>query len=333
MVALGVALAAGTIVAAQEKSGNESPPVQKKEASAQPAKGSGGGMYQFVSGDKTLTHGDEVTVTRKGGGTVKGTFVWMDPKANRLYIRPKAGATPVAVSADDIGGLTFAANVPDKGGVKTAINNGSRPGPRPEIHSMEIFNGTTRSVSYSGPTLSRAERDRLAEIDRAAADVAEKEMLVQSLGREIQNPRTDANVSVVQVAPQGPATLPYWAYPFYDYYPQGGYPTPWYYPVYGAYAFGPAGYGWGYGWGGYGWGNTGWAGMGYGWGNAPYGGVAPSSTVVVQAPANNAGKADLMKSLGEARTALSQAQKHYAAVRENAVYGPGGRIIAVRLPE
>jgi hypothetical protein len=40
-----------------------------------------------------------------------------------------------------------------------------------------------------------------------------------------------------------------------------------------------------------------------------------------------------MKNLGEAQASLAQAQKHYAAVQNQAVYGPGGRIIAVRQPE
>ena len=32
-----------------------------------------------------------------------------------------------------------------------------------------------------------------------------------------------------------PTTMPYWAYPFYDYYPQGGYFTPYYSAYYGPY--------------------------------------------------------------------------------------------------
>src|SRR5262245_41414375 len=98
-VALGVALAATPYLAAQEKNTDAQPPVQEAGAKKQTANEA---TYRYVSGNETLTHGDDVTITRKGGEKVKGTFVWMDPKANRLYIRPSAGAAPVAVAADDI---------------------------------------------------------------------------------------------------------------------------------------------------------------------------------------------------------------------------------------
>jgi len=321
-VALGVALAATPFLAAQEKTADVQPTAQEKGAKKQAANQ---GMYRYVSGNETLTHGDEVTLTRKGeGGKVKGTFVWMDPKSNRLYIRPEAGAAPVAVAADDIDKMervTPVANVQDKGGVRPAINDGDpQARPNSEIHVLEIYNGTTKSVHHFGDKLSRAERERLAEIDRAAADVADKRLTIQSLSRSVQNMGTDTGTAVVQTA-AAPPTLPYWAYPFYDYYAPGGYATPYYYPSYGPYA-GPM-YGLGYG-----------AGYGLGYGYGGYGmGAAPSTVVVQTSGGGGASRSDLMKSLGEAQTALANAQKSYAAVQNNAVYGSGGQIIAVRMPE
>jgi len=324
-VALGVALAACPFVAAQE--------TEKKEVLAAP-KGAaqGEGMYQYVSGDVTLKHGDPVMLTRKNGEKVEGTFVWRDPKANRLYIRTKPGMAPVAVAADDVGNLTFAANVQDKGGVKTAQNTGEGSRPRAEVHTLEIYNGSTKSVHHFGDSLSRAEREQLASIDEAAAVVADRQMMVQSLNRSIQSMGTDSSSTSVTQTAVAPPTLPYWAYPFYDYYPQGGYPSLYYNPVYGPFAFGPnPGWGYGLGYGGY-------AGLGYGYGAgyapAAYGLGGAASTVVVQTPATNGpSRTDLMKSLNEAQTSLAQAQKHYAAVQNRAVYGPGGQIIAVRMPE
>jgi hypothetical protein len=211
-----------------------------------------------------------------------------------------------------------AANVQDKGGVKTAINEGEQPGK--DIHAMEIINGSNRMVfHFGGGKLSKGEQAKLREIDAAAADVAEKRMALQSIKQSLQDMGSDSGVRVVQPAAIQ-SNLPYWAYPFYDYYAPGGYPVPYYYG-YGGYGYG------GNGWGGYGWG-------GYGPGYA-YGPAAASPTVVVQTSGggDGASRAELMKSLNEARTALANAEKHYASVQGSAVFGPGGRIIGVRAPD
>jgi len=319
LVALGVALAAVPFAAAQEKAPDEVSPAPQQETKKQettrpqPSAGKGEGMYRYVSGDLTMTHGDQVTIAGKNGqGEVKGTFLWMDPKSNLLYVRTKPGQPPVAVPA---------ANVTGKGGVKFANNPEEESSRTPEVQSLEIYNGTNKSVHHSGPALSPAERQRLGEIDKAAADVAEKRAMVQSLERSLKDAGSESTIKVVQV-PAAPSTpLPYWAYPFYDYYAPGGYYTPYYYPSYGPW-FG-YGYGLGYGMG---------YGPGYGWGS---GTAAASPTVVVQTSAGNGGaaRAELRKSLSEAQTALAQAQKQYAAVQNSAIYGPGGQIVAVRMPE
>jgi hypothetical protein len=324
-VALGVALAADPFVAAQEAEQKEAPQQAPKKSAAQ-----GEGMYQFVSGNTTLNHGDPVTLTLKNGQKVEGTFVWRDPQSNRLYVRTKPGAAPVAVAADDINNLTMAANVQEKGGVKTAQNTGETARPRGEIQTLEIYNGSTKTVHHFGDGLSRSEREQLASIDEAAANVAERKLMVQSINRSIQNLGSETtSVNVVPPA-GGPSTLPYWAYPFYDYNPIGGY-TPYYYaPRYGAYAFGGYPY---YGYdNGYGYGYGPWA----GWGSsAPgYGPAGTGSTVVVQTTGGGGtSRAELMKNLTEAQASLAQAQKNYAAVQNRAVHGPSGQIIAVRQPE
>jgi len=216
-----------------------------------------------------------------------------------------------------------AANVQDKGGVKTAINEGEQPGK--DIHAMEITNGSNRMVfHFAGGSLSKAEQAKLREIDAASADVAEKRMALQSIKQSLQDMGSDSGVRVIQ-SNAAPQNLPYWAYPFYDYYAPGGYPVPYYYG-WGGYGWG--GYGLGYGYGGYG---PGYAGL-YGPGNGP---AAASPTVVVQTSGGNNGasRAELMKSLNEARTALANAEKNYATVQGSAVYGSGGRIIGVRIPD
>jgi hypothetical protein len=218
-----------------------------------------------------------------------------------------------------------AANVQDKGGVKPAINTGEQAGKGSDIHAMEITNGSNRMVfHFAGGSLSKAEQAKLREIDAASADVAEKRMALQSIKQSLQDMSSDGGVRVVQPNTMQP-TLPYWAYPFYDYYAPGGYPVPYYYG-WGGYGWG--GYGLGYGYGGYG---PGYAGL-YG---AGYGPAAASPTVVVQTSGGNNGasRAELMKSLNEARTALANAEKNYATVQGSAVYGPGGRIIGVRAPD
>jgi hypothetical protein len=216
-----------------------------------------------------------------------------------------------------------AANVQDKGGVKPAINQGEQAGKGSDIHAMEIFNGSNRMVfHFAGGSLPKAEQAKLREIDAAAADVAEKRMALQSIKQSLQDSGSDGGVRVVQPAVIQ-SNLPYWAYPFYDYYAPGGYPVPYYY-----------GYGYGgYGWGGYGWGGGYGPGYGYGAGYA-YAPAAASPTVVVQTSGGNgASRAEMMKGLNEARTALANAEKHYATVQGSAVYGPGGRIIGVRAPD
>ena len=57
------------------------------------------------------------------------------------------------------------------------------------------------------------------------------------------------------------------------------------------------------------------------------------SVVVQTSGGNGAARADLMKSLNEARTALAQSQRQYAAAQNSAIRGPDGQIVAVRMPE
>jgi hypothetical protein len=291
VVACGMVLAGAMSAPAQEKAQDK----PREEA----------GSYRFVSGDEVLTHGDSVTLVRKGGEKVSGTFVWADPKSGRMFVRPKAGVAPVAVMAKDVDKIeriTPAIGQLEKGGVRPAIETEGKPLPKYEIHSMSVRNGPYTSTFFYDLSLSSAERDQLRAMEKAANEVARQGTLIESLNQAIQDSARTDNVNVVQTAYPGYgayAGVPYpYLYPYY--YPVNYYVT--YYAMYPAYAFG----------------------------YYPFGG----STVVMQ----NSGtgtetQAKLTKSLSEAQAALAAAQKDLAMATNRAIYDPAGRVVAVRLEE
>jgi hypothetical protein len=343
---VGVTLAANQVVVAQEKPEPGTPAIQKTEvkegrATAQPqSNNQGAATSRFVSGDEVLNHGDAVTITRKGDGTkVSGNFVWADPKAGRLYIRPKAGEAPVAVPTDDVGKIeriALVGNAPDQSTVKPAVLTGDRAPIRSEIQSMEIFNGPFKSVAYNGPPLSAPERERLSALQKATNAVAEKGMLVQSLKRDIQNASTsDSSVNVYQSNPWV-ATFPYYAFPLYSYYYPWSYYGPYYYSSYPSSYFNP--------YFNYAYGLSYYSPYYYSYYVPYYSSFYPafptfwygggSTNVVVNTTGGeDATLKNLKKSLSEAQNSLAEAQKNYAAIQNRAIYAPNGQIVAVRMEE
>jgi len=259
-----------------------------------------------------------VTITRKDNEKVTGTFVWADPKNNRLFIRPKAGQAPVAVATNDVDKIERiapAVGTTGKGTVRPAIE-GDGPSPSYEITTMRVHNGPYTTQFFFDDSLSPAEREQLRAMEKASNDVAQKGMEIESLSKAIQNANEQPATTVVSTGGgYGYAASPYVV------------PYPFVYPVaYGLYSPLPPGMNFG--------GN-----YLYYYGGIPTNYMAAyptgnNTTVVTQNSGDNAKTlAALTKSLGEARTALADAQKRNTAMANRAVYDPSGRIVAVRLEQ
>ncbi len=343
-LACGVALTAAAVTSAQQPSGGIKPAIdgQPEAKKTVPAGGvrpaveakpgnnkvrptqaqSDAASYRFASGDETLTNGDRVTIRRKNGSSVTGTFVWSDPKANRLYVRPAPGQVPVAIPANDVDRvdrIATAVGTTGKDGVRPAFEEKVRPagGPSYEIYSMTVHDGPFRRTFLFDTSLSPAEKDQLGALEKAGNDVTQKRTEVEMLQKAIEDAATQPPVTVVNSGAPG------YAAPYYPVVPY-----PFYYPVaYGLYS--PL-----------------LPGLNFGGNNIYYYGGIPTTfyptypaggantTVVLQGGGDNAKSlAALNKSLGEARAALAQAQKNYAALSHRAVYDDNGRIVAVRLEE
>ncbi len=325
LLGCGAVLAAGPLTPIAHAQG-KAPPIQTKQVKKDTYQNllsnyqQGGGSYRFVSGDETLTSGDFVTISRKGAGKVTGVFVYSDPKTGKLYVRPKSAQPPIAVPANDIDKIERiqpAMGTTGKGGVKPAIETGEKPAPHYEIHTLTVHNGPEATTYHYSTSLSPGEREQLDALEQARATMQEKRAIADSLSQAIENEANTPPVTVVQTGGGGPGYGSYYSYPAFAGY---GYYNPMYTP-------------WITGWPGF---NFGWTNYGAsvpGWGYpAYYGGGGGNSTVVV-ANSGSTGQsvAALTKALNEAETAFADAQKHYAALSQNAVYDPSGHIVAVRL--
>jgi hypothetical protein len=305
-LACGVALAAGPLAQVAPAQGKSKE--TKKEADT--------GSYRFVSGDETLTSGDQVSIKRKNMDKVTGVFVYADPKSNTLYVRPKSGQPPIAVPAseiDKVERIRPAGTTGGKEGVRPAIDAGEKGAPSYEIHTMTIHDGPSVRTFYYSTSLSPGEAEQLQAMERAGADVLRKRAMVDSLGAAIQDAATaPPATAVVETAGPGFGYPAYMApYAYYGYNLTFNWPlfnAPGYgfgLPSFGYATFAPAYYG--------------------------YGGGS-NSTVVVQNGGGSTGQsvAALTKALGEAEAALADAQKNYVAVSQRAIYDGNGRIVAVR---
>ena len=333
VLACGVTLAAGPLAPVAPAQGKP-PPIKTKEVKKDTFADllrnyQQTGSYRFVSGDESLTSGQFVTITRKDKGKVSGVFVYADPKSNKLYIRPKAGATPVAVPSNEIEHIDLTrpagTGTTGKGGIKPAIETGEKSAPSYEIHTLTIHDGPMTRTFHYETSLSDAERNQLNALERARTDLLQKRTRVESLSEMIDNAATAPPVTIAQGGP-GVALAPYFApYAFYGYYPGFYNPFQWNWPGY----------------------SSGWSNYGYeipalayypaygGFGTyGGYGGAGGGSTVVVTNPGSTGQNvAELTKALKEAQTALNDAEKAYVAANQRAIFDNDGRIVAVRLAE
>ena len=222
MVALGAPIAAG-----------QQPRIEKKsvdgERYGELVQGFQGNAdsARFVSGDEKLTHGDFVTLHRKAGEAVRGMFVWADPKG-RLYIRTKAGERPTAVPANDIAKIDRvvpASGQADKGKVTPAIEGDTDNRPTYEIQTMTVRNGPVPVTYYFDNSLSDAERKELRALEKAAADVSEKQMQVAAHQQAL-----DDAIGRSAAPPMYADAGPYAYYPNmpYTYSDWANYPYPWF---------------------------------------------------------------------------------------------------------
>jgi hypothetical protein len=306
-LACGVALAAGPLAPVAPAQGKTKETKQAADT----------GTYRFVSGDETLTSGDQVSINRKNMGKVTGVFVYADPKSNTLFVRPKSGQPPIAVPAseiDKVERIRPAGTTGGKGGVRPAIDAGEKGAPTYEIHTMTIHDGPSVRTFYYSTSLSPGEAEQLRAMEQARADVMQKRAMVDSLGAAIQDAATaPPATAVVQTAGPG------YGYPAYVApYAYYGYNLVFNWPLFNA-----PGYGFGL------------PSFGYATLAPEYYGGGGNSTVVVQNGGGGAGQslAALTKALSEAEAALADARKNYDTVARRAVYDGDGRIVAVRFAE
>jgi len=156
-----------------------------------------------LSGE-TLRNGDYVSVQRKGEtNRINGVFVYED--AQKIYVRSQPQAAPTGVplkEIEDIDRIVPANTEKAKGGsIRFATEDLSGAPPR-EIHVLHVYNGTTKEVRYYGPTLSAAEKQDLAALEKAANQLATDQEMAQALERSLAEPagRTDTG----RACPQRP---------------------------------------------------------------------------------------------------------------------------------
>ena len=275
-------------------------------------------QYQKMTEDATrgvlsgeaLHNGDLVSIRRKGQeGRLNGTFVYEDGKNNRILVRPKAGATPVAVPLKDIEEIDRimpASTEGGKGGVRFASDEAAAA--RGEIHVLEVFNGPVKEVRYYGANLSPAEKQELAALQKAANDLAADQEAAARLERTLQEQPTPVEQAYQQqrAAQAAANTQSYFAFENYN-YANGG--------------------------------------MNFG-GNYLFpspllGGMplismslpTPPSLLVPPAPLPPSSQADLLKAVQSARERVDHARQAYQTARSRAITDESGSIVAVRLDE
>lgn len=132
-----------------------------------------GGKVQNVVFEEATQHSDYqsgklLRVTLKNDTTVKGVLVRTDPVKKTIYLRTRPGALPQAVPVNDVKRI-------DKGVIKQVST--TRDVDTPEIQELVIYNGASRRVAYSAPTLSPSEHALLGEMAVAENNLARLEQL------------------------------------------------------------------------------------------------------------------------------------------------------------
>jgi len=253
-----------------------------------------------LSGE-TLRNGDYVSVQRKGEtNRINGVFVYED--AQKIYVRSQPQAAPTGVplkEIEDIDRIVPANTEKAKGGsIRFATEDLSGAPPR-EIHVLHVYNGTTKEVRYYGPTLSAAEKQDLAALEKAANELATDQEMAQALERSLAEPAGRTDTAAAR-APSGPGFA-------WDFYSTTNVPLP------------------GFGFG---------SGLPF---MLPYmmmnGGSSPTINVTLPAAAPPPSLAEQEKSLQSARERVEKDRQAYQTARNRAIFDSNGDIVAVRFAD
>jgi len=257
--------------------------------------------YKETSEPKDFQHGKLVRITMKDGSQKQGVLVRVDSAKNLVYVRTKPGELPVAVPASDI--KSYA-----KGTIRTVSTDTDVM--RPEIETLEIYNGAKKTVMFRAPSLSPGELSQLEAIQSAENEYDRLERLARIDDQAItdnatslaENRKTREMLNMLlleQVRING-----------YLATPEG---RTFYWPQWTGY-----GYGWPYG--GYGYGG----GFGYGYGNIA-GNAIPAineTRVAFQVPPVTPYTPIV------SREALTKARQNYETAVSHGVY-QNGQLVAV----
>jgi hypothetical protein len=258
-----------------------------------------------------LKHGRKVSFALKDGKKVNGTVVRSDKDA--VYIRTAPGQVPRRLARADLPDQKISPAGPGEMG-------------KPEIHRVEVLEGSRRTVTYIAPALSPGERDRLAELEAAENEVARHEDLA-GLQQQVVNGERDLESNRQQAFSN---FYKYSALSSLGFFPSTviTYPE---FPLWGwvgaPYFYGP-------------WSSPSLANGGYGGFGPPVFATVPGLTTtpaVSPAQAGSEGSplkaAVLQQVLKQASPeAVARAKANLARARSNAVF-EGGRMVAVRLDE
>jgi hypothetical protein len=261
-----------------------------------------------VLSGETLSNGDFVSLRRKNvEGRLNGIFVYEDAKNQRIFVRPRPHAVPVAVptsAIEDIERIVPANTQAEKGGIRFATEEGAAA-PHREIVAQYIYNGSTREVRYYGATLSSAEKQELAALEKAAHELAQDEEAVTTMEQAITAQPTAAaeaarEARLAAASANGPFGFEYYTYNNNPTNFGGNFLNP-VMPFFG----------------------------GFGRNSVNVSVPPPPAPVVAPAPS----LAEMQKSLQTARERVEQDRKTYLAARSRAIFDATGDIVAVRLDE
>jgi hypothetical protein len=121
-----------------------------------------------ATGEEKLSHGMKLVITMNDKSTVRGTVVWADEDADYLLLRVKPGTAPRKILGKNIADVTR---------IRLTSDSGTVLPDEPEIHAVTMDNGA-RTVKYFAPTLSPAEKAKLADLETAQNETAQTEYVM-----------------------------------------------------------------------------------------------------------------------------------------------------------
>ncbi len=232
-ICLGIAFAVALCLAAS--TAKALPPIEK-EVQQDPK------VKQAADVADMYQPGMPLVVTLKGNKKLSGTLVYAKPSEDYLMLRTQPRTLPKKIMGKDIADIAkvIPASLGESkpGGVKPAIKGEELPPPgqtqyTPEINTVEVYNGSVRTVRYVAPALSPKEMSLLKKLEDAENSLATaqnaasvNQQLLQN-EKQIQNARTEALKHYYKSAAQyalGFRYLPYVPAPLYPAYGYAGSP-------------------------------------------------------------------------------------------------------------